>query len=197
MDGSIKFENEITVEVDMTLKNLIDLLNKSGCILNQEYDVNDIYMVKNDIDLNENILEILNNSLLIRNIITDTKNMKTITYKYKECSDDGKIIKNGNVNCCVNSIIEAKNLLEVIGYKELLVIKDHLMVYSNDFTEFCIQIVNNKHIYIEMEEDNEFTGKHYDNINDMINDFNKLNIPIKGNDYFVKKAMIEFNEQYR
>lgn len=193
----MKFENEITVEVDITLKDLIDLLNKSGCILNQEYDVNDIYMVKNNIDLNGNTLEILNNCLLIRNIITDTKNMKTITYKYKECGDDGKIIKNGKVNCCVNSINEAKNLLEVIGYKELLVIKDHLMVYSNDFTEFCIQIVNNKHIYIEMEEDNEFTGKHYNNINDMINDFNKLNIPIKGNDYFVKKAMVEFNEQYR
>ena len=197
MNNGMHFEKEITVHVDMDLDSLMVLLNKQNFILNEEYDINDIYMVKSEVDLNSNVLDILNNSVLIRNIITETKNMKKITYKYKECNEDGEIVKNGKVDCNVTSIEEAKNLLEAIDYRELITINDHVMVYSNKDTELAVQYVNNKHIYIEIEEDNEFTGRHYDSISDMINDFNKYNIPIRDENYFVKKAEIEFNEQYR
>lgn len=196
IENKMQFEKEITVEINTTIDNLRDILKKNKFVLKQEYDVNDIYMVKNDTNLHDNGLNVLNNCVLIRNIITDKKDIKCFTYKYKDYDKEGNITKNGKINCYISSIDEAKNLLDVLGYKELLKIEDHIMVYANDVDEFCIQMVNNKHIYIEIEENCEFINKKYNDIDDMISSFNKYNIPIKRNDYFAKKAFIEFNEIY-
>jgi predicted adenylyl cyclase CyaB len=193
----ITFENEITVEVDTDIDNLKDILNDFNFKLMEEYDVNDIYMVKEGTDLSGDALDILKQCVLIRTITTEDKKLLFITYKYKEYDKNGNIVKNGKVNCEVKSVDEAKNLLSILGYKELIKIDDHLLVYANDTDEFSIQCVNNKHIYIELEEKCGFIDKKYDGVDDMINSFNKYNIPIKGNNYFAKKALDAFNELYR
>lgn len=194
MNSNINFENEVTVEVDISLDELISILNNNNFKLKQEYDVNDIYMIRNDIDLNMNVLELFKKCVLIRNIITDKKNMKLITYKYKEYDNDGNITRNGKVNCEISSLDDAKSLLNMLDYNVLLTINDHIMVYANDDDEFAIQIVNGKHVYIEIEQDCGFINKKYNDVNEMINSFNRYNIPIKNNDYFVKKAINEFKE---
>lgn len=48
--------------------------------------------------------------------------------------------------------------------------------------EFLVQIVNNKYVFIEMEDKEYHGGKKYDNI-----DYDR-------SDYFVKKAQIILNE---
>jgi len=197
MNGKIKFEKEITVMVDISFDELMEHLDNFGFVLNEEYDVKDIYMVKNDVDMNREPLHILKECVLIRNIITDSKNLKFITYKYKEYNDSGEIIKNGKVNCNIISLEEAKNLLKVLGYNELFTIDDHIMVYSNETTELNVQFVNNKHIYIEIEEDSEYVNTHYKSLEEMISDFKRYDIPIVNEDYFVKKAEIMFKEAYR
>lgn len=52
-----------------------------------EYDLNDIYMLKKDCELNNNYLEILKQCLVIRDIIETDKVAKYITYKYREYND--------------------------------------------------------------------------------------------------------------
>lgn len=191
--NNVVYENEITVEVDTSLENLKEILKENDFTIKEEYDLIDIYMVKND-GLSDNHLETLKNCLLIRNIITDNKNIKTITYKYKEYNDLKEIIKQGKVDCYIESIEEGKKLLEVIGYNKLMEIKDHLIVYANNKTEFAVQLVNNKHIYIEMEEKCNHINRSYTSVEEMINDLKQYNIPIKNDDYFVKKAEIELIE---
>jgi len=191
--NNVVYENEITVEVDTSLENLKEILKENDFTIKEEYDLIDIYMVKND-RLSDNHLETLKNCLLIRNIITDNKNIKTITYKYKEYNDLKEIIKQGKVDCYIESIEEGKKLLEVIGYNKLMEIKDHLIVYANNKTEFAVQLVNNKHIYIEMEEKCNHINRSYTSVEEMINDLKQYNIPIKNDDYFVKKAEIELIE---
>jgi len=72
-------------------------------------------------------------------------------------------------------------------------INDHIIIYANDITELAVQLVNN-HIYIEIEEYSRLHDKIYKNIDEIKKEFLKYNIPIKNNNYFVKKAEIELRE---
>lgn len=148
-------ENEITVEVDVSLEKLKEILNKNSFKITREYDINDIYMVNKDlkIDIN-NINEILNNCILLRNIKLKNETRKFITYKHKAYNEKNEIIKREDTYCSIISIDEAFLLFQKIGYKKLIEIKDHLIVYKNNFLEFAVQLVNNKHIYIEIEQRN-------------------------------------------
>ena len=79
---TMKYENEITVEVSISISELINLLTKQKFKLVEEYDVIDNYMVNNNyINYNDPLI-LLSNSILIRNVITNTKNKKIITYKH-------------------------------------------------------------------------------------------------------------------
>lgn len=190
------FEKEITVEVDTSLNNLIDILNNNNFKIREEYDLIDIYMVKNDIKLDDNYLDILKNCVLIRHVIEKDKETKLITYKYKEYNDIGEILNQGKINCKIESIDSAYELLKQLGYNKLIHIKDHISVYSNDTCELCIQEVNNKHIYIEIEDECHYINKTYETIEEMKDEFDRYNIPIKNNNYFVKKAEIELKEMF-
>ncbi len=188
------YENEITVEVDTNLENLKSILINNKFKIKEEYDVVDHYMLRKDYKINENNLDILKNCILIRKIIEDKKTTNLLTYKYKEYNDSNEIIKQGKINCKVDSTIAAQELLEAIGYYKLIEINDHIIVYANEMTELSVQLVNNKHIYIEIEEKCNFIDKTYESIEDMKEEINKYQIPIKDNNYFVKKAEIELME---
>lgn len=192
----MKYENEVTVEVDCELEKLIEILIKENFKLQEKYKVNDIYMVKNEVNIYKTTpLDILKNSILIRNIITKEEDIKQLVYKYKEYNDKEEIVKQGKAICKIESIDEAYTFLKTIGYKRLINIDDNLKIYSNKEDEFALEIVGN-HTYIEIEENCYYIDKKYNGVKDMIESFNKYNIPIKNNDYFVKKAKIAIKEEY-
>lgn len=192
----MKFEHEITVEIDCSLEELKSILDKNNFKVADEYELSDIYMIRKDKMNKSDKLELLKNCVLIRNIIEEDKNTKKITYKYKEYNDKKEIIKQGKVDCAINSIEEAQQLLEAIEYQEFIKLYDHLIVYTNEEDELAIQLVNNKHIYIEVEEYCNRIDKKYSSVEEMKAVFKKYNIPIKNNDYFVKKAEVEISEKY-
>ena len=191
----MKEEKEITVEVSYTLKELIEILNKNNFKLKQTYDVNDIYMIDKNYLKEKDPLKLLNHSLLLRHIILENREKKLITNKQKIYNDKKEIIKQSKIDLKVYSIKEAKDFFETINYQELIKINDHLLVYANKEDELYIQMVNDKHIYIEIENNCSFINKVYDNIEEMKKVFKKYNIKIKDNNYFVKKAEIELNER--
>ena len=191
----MKEEKEITVEVSYTLKELIEILNKNNFKLKQTYDVNDIYMIDKNYLKEKDPLKLLNHSLLLRHIILENREKKLITNKQKIYNYKKEIIKQSKIDLKVYSIKEAKDFFETINYQELIKINDHLLVYANKEDELCIQMVNDKHIYIEIENNCSFINKVYDNIEEMKKVFKKYNIKIKDNNYFVKKAEIELNER--
>ena len=191
----MKEEKEITVEVSYTLKELIEILNKNNFKLKQIYDVNDIYMIDKNYLKEKDPLNLLNHSLLLRHIILENREKKLITNKQKIYNDKKEIIKQSKIDLKVYSIKEAKDFFETINYQELIKINDHLLVYANKEDELCIQMVNDKHIYIEIENNCSFINKVYDNIEEMKKVFKKYNIKIKDNNYFVKKAEVELNER--
>lgn len=189
------YENEITVEVDCSIQELKNILETHNFKIKEEYDLIDFYLIKKDYDTTTSDLELLKQCVLLRNIVEKDKETKQVTYKYKEFNENGDILKQGKINCEIESIEKAQALFEALGYIKLIEIRDHISVYANEKTELAVQEVNNKHIYIEIEDTFNHTEKVYSNIEEMKEEIHRYNIPIKGSDYFVKKAVIELNER--
>ena len=191
----MKYENEITVEVICTKEELKDVLEEKGFSLKEEYEIEDVYMINKDYILTDNYLDALKHCILVRNIIEEKETKKTITYKYKEYNELGDIVKQGKIDCRIEDINTAIELLKAMNYKELIHINDKLSVYANDKTEFVVQEVNNKHIYIELEDKCNYIDRNYHDTSEMITDLNSYSLPIDNTNYFVKKAEIELREK--
>ena len=193
----MNFENEITVLVNSELNDIKEHLSDLGFKVMEEYCVNDIYMINKCYVDNEHSLELLKKCVLIRNVIDESGSKKFLTYKYKEYNDKEEIIKQGKINVKVDSIDNSRRLLEALNFEKLISINDNLTVYSNGVDEIVLQCVNNKHIYIEIEDKCNYIDKKYNSIEEMIDVIKKYNIPIKDDNYFVKKAYIELSEVYK
>ncbi len=191
----MNYENEITVEVNTTLEDLISILENNGFKLKESYDLNDIYLI-NKVDKKGDYLSMLNKCVLIRHIIEENKETKMLTYKYKEYNENKEITKQGKVKVKVDDIDNSRLLFEKLGFQELIRINDHMLVYATDKDELVIQNVNGKHIYIEIEDKCNYADRFYNSIDEMKKVITDNNIPIKNNDFFVKKAEIELQETY-
>ena len=192
----MEFEDEITIEVDTSLEELIKILESNGFELKEEYDLNDIYMINKN-DRQEDFLKMLNRCVLIRHIIEENGDTKMLTYKYKEYNENKEITKQGKIKCKIESIENAKALFEKLDFETLIEIKDHMLVYATDSDELVVQNVNGKHIYIEIEDKCNYANRVYESIDEMKDVISKYKIPMKGNNYFAKKAEIELQEVYK
>ena len=188
----MKYENEITVQVTCNYEELHNLLIKQGFKIVEKYTLIDEYLISKDYDLkNKNSLDILKECVIVRYI---ENTLKELLYKYKEYSNNGDIIKQAKVSCKVNDIKEASNFMKTIGYKELIHIQNNSVVYTNDKIEFAVQLVNDKYIFIELEERSEHVKTVFSNVEDMKKVIDSLNIPMVKNNYFAKKAVIVLEE---
>lgn len=191
----MNYENEITVEVNTDLNNLISILEERGFKLKEVYDLNDIYLINKN-DKENDYLSMLNKCVLIRDIIEQNKETKMLTYKYKEYNDKNEITKQGKIKVIIDDVEKSKLLFERLNFEELIRINDHLLVYASDKDELVIQCVNNKHIYIEIEDKCNYVNRTYTSINEMKKVIIDNSIPIKSDNFFVKKAEIELQETY-
>ena len=186
-------ENEITVEVDTSLDELIKILKSKGFKQREEFDYNDIYLINKN-DREDDYLSMLNKCIIIRNIIEKKKDTKFLDYKHKEYNDNKEIIKQEQVKVEIDNIDNSKLLFEQLGFEELIRINDHMYVFATDKDEFVVQSVNNKHIYIEIEDECRYANRFYNSIDEMKSVIIDNSIPFKNNDFFVKKAEIELKE---
>lgn len=185
----MNFENEITVTINMSKKDLISFFDINNYKKVDNYIVDDIYYVPNDVDLDVNPLEVLKKCILIRSI-DDKKHY--LMYKYKEYDENENIIKQGKSKVQVTSKDDASSFLKTIDYKELIRIVDHVEVYEKDRLEICVENVNDKYLFVEIEENEK-----YNTIQKMIYALDSTKIKYDKSNYFVKKAKIIFEEKYR
>lgn len=192
----MEFEKEITVEVNTSLEKLIEILENKGFVLKETYDVNDVYLINKN-DKEGDYLTMLNKCVLIRDIIEDSGETKMLTYKYKEYNDKKEITKQGKIKVKIDDVENAKSMLEHLNFEELIRINDHMLVYATDNEEMVIQYVNDgKHIYIEVEDECHYANRVYKSIEEMKEVITKNDIPIKGDNFFAKKAEDELKEIY-
>lgn len=188
----MQLETEITVLVTVDYETLEKELKQNNFVKKEEYTVNDVYMIDNKIDIsNMNNLDILKKCILVRNIEGFAKEL---LYKYKKYDDNGDILEQGKVRCPITDIPKAIQFMKAINYKELFKINDKSIVYTNSKSELVVQLVNDKYIFIEMENKCEFTDRVYNNVDELKEDICSYNLSIDKSNFFVKKAEMILNE---
>lgn len=185
-------DNEITVLVTSNYEKLHNKLLENNFSIKEEYELNDTYMINKKTDVsNCNILDVLKQCILVRDIVGIKKEL---LYKYKKYDNEGDILEQGKVECLVYDIDKAVKFMEAVNYKILFKIYDKCIVYANDRTELVVQLVNNKYIFIEMEQTCEHIKRKYSGIEELKEDINSYDIPFDRNNYFVKKAELVLKE---
>lgn len=185
----MKFEHEITVKVNISRDDLLIFLNDNNYRKIDSYIVFDEYYAKNEVDLDNNLLDILNECILVRSI-DDRKHY--LVYKYKEYDEFENIVSQNKTKVQVINREDANTFLNALGYKDLIKIVDCIDVYEKDGFEICVQYVNDKYLFIEIEENDKYKSTY-----DMIKKLEKTKIDYDKSNYFVKKAQIVFEEKYR
>lgn len=188
--------NEITLKITSDLKDFYNILENKGFKIVDRFSLDDIYFIPKDTDINKlSPRQILDHYILIRNITQYMPNEYKVikmTYKEKNIADTGEIIDQKNIDCEIKNIQDGENILNAIGYKKIMNIKENDIVYGKDGFEIAVKDILNGENLIEIE-----TVKNnieLDTIEKLKVKLNELQLPIDTNDYFVKKAEIELKK---
>jgi len=194
---SLKESNEITLKIKCELNEFYKIIEEKGFKIIDEFSMDDTYFVPKEVDLDKtDIRDTLSKALLVRDIIGKMSNKRTklITFKIKNFDEAGNILNQESINCNILEIEDAKKLLKVIGYKEIMNIKENDVVYEKDGFQLAVKDIKDGDnlIEIETEENDEI-----DTIEKLIQKVNKMGIPVYTDNYFVKKAEIELEKILR
>ena len=173
---------EVTVRLNIKLEELINYLKENNYKEIDNYIMTDLYYVK-DKEYDKKILP--NDYVLIRkieNYLLNKENKILLSHKQKEYSNK-ELITDKKTQIQIYNIEETKNFLETFDYKSLLILKDHIIIYAKNNLELCIQEVNDKYLYLEIE-----TNKYYDTIEKLKQAVIDINLPYDDTNYFVSKA---------
>lgn len=193
----MKLEKEITVKYNDSYEKLHKSLIAEGFNIIDEYQLNDIYMLPNNINIFEQeveILELLKKCILIRDIVGIKKEL---VYKYKKYDIDGNILEQGKEECEIFDTEDAVNFMKAINYKVLFKIFDKCIIYANKEIEIAVQLVNDKYVFIEVEDDCKNIGKIFSSVEDIIGELEKYDIDYDKSNYFIKKAEMVFKDNYK
>lgn len=161
---------EITVRLNENMQSAIRKLEMQGFKKIREGEIDDLYMTSKLNELKkDNIQNILKKSVLLRNLKSENKEIKKITYKNKAIDENGNVISEEKINLDCNDLEKAKDLFEHLEFEELIKVRYKIIVYSKDQVEYAFQNVENLGTLIEYENVKDFTEKSLDEINDTKN----------------------------
>lgn len=188
----LKESNEITVRTKIELDKLCKLLENKGYGVSYKFKMEDTYFIPKNLKIETmTSREVLSKAILIRDIINVTKNkrIKRITFKKKQIDGEGNILRQEAINCDVLELEDAKKLINEIGYKEIMNIKEDDIVYEKGGFQLAIKDIKNGDTLIEIEEDKEFNT-----IEKIKQKILQEEIPIYTDNYFIKKAEVELDK---
>lgn len=189
---SVKEENEITVKVECSKEELLKILKNNGFKKVRIFSLDDYFYIPKNLNIeNMTTRDIIAKAAILRYIVSENKISQKITFKIKEFADNGDIINQKAINCEVLDINEAKKLFKALGYYQIMNIKENDEVYSKNGFELAIKYIEKGAILIEVETEE---NTKWDSIEKIKNMISRINIPIKKDEYFVKKAEIELNK---
>ena len=174
----MKQEIEICVKCNESLEEVVKKLKTKGFVVKEDFYLDDIYFVKKDIDLKDE--NIFSSYILLRNRVG-----KEISFMIKEKTD---IVK--SLICPIVNFDKGYEFLINIGYKKLLRLKDHNLLFSNGKDEVYIQAVENLGVYLEIE-----ANVYNDTYDKLIDKINSYNFDIDKSNYHRKKAYDMLNKE--
>lgn len=183
----MKKELEICVKALVPFKEIINDMLEKGFHVQEEFQLNDIYMVSKDKEISLNEADkLLSNYVLVRETVGKRI---MLTLKNKEINSKGEIVKQSSIKCQITNSDDGYKFMKELGYKKMLEIKDHNILLSNGKNEIYVQDVEGLGAYVEMEQKNLLLDNNNGNsIEEMINTLNSYNLKIDKSNYFAKKS---------
>lgn len=176
-------EKEITVKLKWELDEAKVYFVNAGIPLVESFVIKDIYLVKNEVDINKTPnLDVLSSCIIIRECIGNEHN-KELVYKDKKYDENGNIVKSTKYSCELVDLDKTYDLLTQIGFKECFRYEQECLSFSSKEADILLQYIPELGLFAELENNNK-------SIKELINDLNNLNIPYYEDNYFVKKASL-------
>ncbi len=193
---ALKQNNEITVKLNTTKQELIELLTSKGFTLKNKQFLEDLYFIPNNLNIkNLSVREIISHAVLLRSLFEiDKVTYKGIRlcYKQKVFDNNDCVTKQTQYNVDVISREDAKNFLQAIGYTQILEICEYEYQLIKNELMFEIKDVENGDILMEIET---VESKNFDTVDKIIQYLKQLKLPVDETNYFVKKAEIELQKR--
>lgn len=184
--------DEITVKIKGSLDSFYELMKERDYKIIDEFILDDTFFISNDLDIsNLTSREILAKAILVREVTRKERVVKLITVKKKEFDEKGFLIKNDKIECDVLDIQDAKRLLNIMGYREIMNIYETDKVFSKDKVQFAVKDIRDGDNLIEMEIG---FNEGCNSLEDVIEKINSIDIPIYTDDYFIQKAEYELDK---
>lgn len=180
-------ELELCVKSNVSFDKLIEIMKDKGFHVQEDFQMNDIYMVKKEEEISfNNKNNILNDYLLIRETVGKRV---MLVLKHKKINDKNEIINQSSIKCPITDVNKGYDFMVALNYKKMFELKDHNILLSNGKNEIYVQNVENLGTYIEMEQKNLLLeNNNGNNIDEMISILNSYDLPFDKNNYFVKKS---------
>lgn len=180
--------NEITVKVNVSIKEMEKILINKGFKLSDKFTCEDNYFIPKDVDIkSETIREIIKKAIIIRKV----RNDKVLVFKKKNINENGDILEQEKFECDILDIDKAKKFLEAIGYKNIMNIFEEDICYSKDGLGLALKNIKNGDNLMEVETQN-IEG--FRTVEELKEKLLKLNLPIDTGNFFVKKAEVELEK---
>lgn len=182
-------ETEITVQVFNNFEDIDKILKSQGFEMIENYQLNDWYYSSIQDISNLKYIDLINSSFLIREIISDKKEIQ-LCYKRKELDNFENVISEEKIKTKLDSLENARLIFEKAGLNNYCTLKNNSFVYKKDKIGFVVQIMENLGIFIEYEEDKSMQNMtKEEKFNYMCKIVNNLGLKL-GNDYSCKKVFM-------
>lgn len=144
-------KTEITVQVFNSLEEIESILKNQGYEMTQTYSINDWYFSKLENISNVKYLDLLNNSFIVRQVLTDKEEIKLV-YKRKEVDEFNNVIAEEKIQSYVNSLQKTIDIFKACGLNNYCIVKNITHSFKKGDICFDIQVIENLGIFIECEE---------------------------------------------
>lgn len=188
-------QTEITVQVFDTKENVLKKLYGLGFGLSENYQLNDWYFTKLDDIEKTNFQDLINNSILVREVVKDDKAYTQICYKKKYYDAQGNVTGEEKTKTNVDSRDKIISILTQAGLNNFCEIHNDSFCFAKDNLAFAVQVVDDLGIFIEYKEDDSIPKglSNEDKIQYMLEIVKKLGFNI-GEDYSCKKVLMKINQ---
>lgn len=188
---------EICVQIKGTFEEIKKVILAQGYEFVESYDNYDTYFTTIQKDKIKEVLykQLLDNSLIVRNIIGKDYDIKNIIYKKKTLDENGNVANEIDTKLDIDNIQKAKAIFSSMGLNCWCEYINHNNEFKKGEIVLNIQFVKELGMFIEVEEFESIKNKtNKEKLSILIEIINSLGFEI-GNDYSCKKPFMILNNK--
>lgn len=183
-------ETEITIQVFEEKEKILSHLQKQAFNLEEIYKLNDWYYIRHDNVLGLTYQDLMSQSILIRQVITDSEQCQ-MCFKDKAYDDDGNVVGEEKIVSYIDNLENTKQIFNRAGLNNYCALENTSFVFRKGEMCFTVQVIKDLGIFIEYEEDETLPQglSPHEKIDILVARVKSLGLSV-GHDYSCKKVQM-------